>query len=260
MLGEFMIPNKFHFIFGLKEDFGGKPFSLVHYIAIKSALEINNPSEVNFYYKHEPTGEYWDKIKPYLNLNKIEPPTEIYGNPLLHVAHQAGVLRLAYLIEHGGIYLDCDTICVKPFEPLLNNKAVLGIQGLNNVAEGLCDAVILSEKNSEFLNIWLESYKTHRSKGRDQYWDEHAVRMPLHLAIKNPNLISVVSYDNFHYPLYNSQGITDLFERNLNFPNAFCHHLWEQISWDKHLSKLTEEYIKTADTTYNIIARRFLNG
>lgn len=254
-----MIPNKFHFIFGLKNDFGGKPFKLVHYLAIKSAIEVNKPEEVNIYLKYEPSGYYWDKIKPFLNIHFIEPPTEIFGNPLLHVAHQCGVMRIDILNKNGGIYLDCDTICVKPFTPLLNNITVMGIQGFgNNHIDGLCDGVILSQKESPYLDLWYNSYKSHRSKGRDSHWDEHAVRIPLKLAIQNPNIISVVSYDYFHYPLYTEQGIDMLFKENLSFPNAFCHHLWEQNSWDRYLNNLTEEHIQSIDTTYNRIARRFL--
>lgn len=30
-----VIPNSFHFIFGLRPDFGGMPFSLVHYVCIR---------------------------------------------------------------------------------------------------------------------------------------------------------------------------------------------------------------------------------
>jgi hypothetical protein len=36
------IPNVFHFAFGFQSDFGGKPFGLVHYLAIKSACEVNS--------------------------------------------------------------------------------------------------------------------------------------------------------------------------------------------------------------------------
>jgi hypothetical protein len=254
-----MIPNQFHFIFGLKENFGGKPFSLVHYLAIKSALELNKPDIVYFYYKHEPEGKYWDKIKPYLTLEKIDPPQEIFGRPLMHIAHQAGVLRIQNLLNRGGIYLDCDTICVKPFTDLLQFQTVMGIQGKNAI-EGLCDAVILSEKNSSFLNLWLNSYSTFRSVGRDHFWDEHAVRIPLQIAIQDPSLITITKFDRFHYPLYTDEGISMLFEQDLAFPNAFCHHLWEQNSWEKYLKNLSEEYIFSIDTTYNRIARRFLQG
>lgn len=254
-----MIPNKLHFVFGLSENFGDKPWSLCHYLAVKSAIEVNRPEKAYLYYKYEPTGEWFDKIKDQLELVKIEPPAEIFGRPLLHIAHQTGVIRLQVLLEEGGIYMDVDTISVKPFTSLLDNKCVLGIQGHpDGAVEGLCDGVILAEPGSEFIQHWLLSYQSHKSKGRDQYWDEHAVRMPHHLSTQFPELLHVEPYTSFHYPLYHNVGVKDLFENNLSFPSAYCHHVWETISWDPYLKNLTPEYIKTHDTTYNKIARKFL--
>jgi len=262
-----MIPNSLHFIFGLSETFGGKPWKLCHYLAVKSALEVNDVKKANFYYKYKPSGEWFERIEDRLNLIQIEPPTDIFGNPLLHVAHQTGVIRLQVLLEEGGIYMDVDTISTRPFTNLLNNKCVLGIQGNpQGHVEGLCDGVILAEKNSEFLQEWLMSYQTHRSKGRDQYWDEHAVRMPHYLSKQYPNLLHVEPYTSFHYPLYHSgepaastTGIKLLFEQDLNFEKAYCHHVWETVSWDAYLKDLTVENIMQNNTTYNRIARRFLS-
>ena len=94
-----MIPNIFHFIFGLKEDFGGKPFNLSHYIAIKSAIEINQPTKVYFYCTYEPDNEWFEKIRNHIDIIKVDPPTQIFGNKLYHVAHQADVIRLEMLKE-----------------------------------------------------------------------------------------------------------------------------------------------------------------
>jgi len=254
-----MIPNKLHFVFGLSETFGGKPWSLCHYLAVKSAIELNNPEKAYLYYKYKPTGEWFEKIEDKLELVQIDPPTEIFGRPLLHIAHQTGVIRLQVLLEEGGIYMDVDTIAVKPFTPLLNNKCVLGIQGHpDGTVEGLCDGVILAEPNSEFIQHWLLSYQSHKSKGRDQYWDEHAVRMPHHLSTQYPELLHIEPYNSFHYPLYHNIGIKDLFENDLDFSSAYCHHVWETMSWDPYLKNLTPEYIKEHNTTYNRIARKFI--
>jgi hypothetical protein len=49
-----------------------------------------------------------------------------------------------------------------------------------------------------------------------------------------------------------------MFEEVHDFPEAYLHHLWESFAWEKYMSKLTEGMIKTTDSTYNLIARRFL--
>lgn len=261
-----MIPNKLHFVFGLSEDFGLKPWSLCHYLSVKSAIEINNPEKVYLYYKYKPTGEWFEKIENEIELVQVEPPESIFGRPLKHIAHKADIIRLQALIEEGGIYLDADTICVKPFTDLLKYQCVLGIQGYpNGVVDGLCNGVILAEKNSEFLQNWLLSYQTHRSSGRDEFWAEHSVHVPYVLSKKIPHLLHIEPYDSFHYPLYHTDknlidthGVKLLFEKNLEFPNAYCHHLWETTTWEPYLKNLNVKDVREKDTTYNKIARRFL--
>jgi len=251
-----LIPNIFHFCYGLSEDFGGKPYSLVHYLAVKSAFEVNKPDEIFFYYSYEPEGEWWEKTKELVTLVKITAPEEIFGNKLYHVAHKADIIRLQYLIKTGGIYMDLDTISKKPFTPLLNNKFVIGRQGKWRL-KGLCNAVMMSEKNSEFARIWMEEYKSFRSKGKDKYWAEHSVSVPLKLAKKYPDLLHIEKYNSFHFPLYYSSSLKDLFEKSKDYPQAYCHHLWEGGSWDKFLKDLTQDYILNTDTTYNLIARKY---
>ncbi len=162
--------------------------------------------------------------------------------------------------------MDVDTISKKSFSSLLDNKCVLGVQGTpQGSVEGLCDSVVLAEKGSEFIEQWLLSYQTHRSKGRDEYWAEHAVHMPYLLSRQFPHLIHVEPYSSFHYPLYHSAepvasavGIKLLFEQDLDFKEAYCHHLWETVSWEPYLRELTPDTIRNTNTTYTRIARQFL--
>jgi hypothetical protein len=49
-----------------------------------------------------------------------------------------------------------------------------------------------------------------------------------------------------------------MFEEVHAFPEAYLHHLWESFAWDKYMSKLTPDYIRNTDTTYNLIARKYL--
>ncbi|NOT52498.1 MAG: hypothetical protein HOP10_14610 [Chitinophagaceae bacterium] len=275
-----MIPNILHFVFGMAPDFGGKPFSLCHYLSVRSAVELNNPGKALFHYQYEPTGEWWEKVKPFLTLNKVVAPDSFMGQPLYHVAHKADVIRLQMLKEMGGIYMDLDTISIKPLTSLLNNSFAIGqelkpkwvpknwrqrfkyqLGFIKDVSgsTGLCNAVLLSEQNSEFVNRWLNEYKTFRSKGRDKYWNEHSVLVPERLAAAHPETITQLSPYAFHYPLYDKAGLRSMFEEATEFPEAYLHHLWESFSWDSYLSKLTGEGIKNIDTTYNLIARKYLS-
>ncbi|MGH2554012.1 MAG: glycosyltransferase, partial [Chitinophagaceae bacterium] len=274
-----VIPNFLHFVFGMAPDFGGKPFSLVHYLSVKSAVELNKPSAAYFHYQYEPAGEWWENAKSLLTLNRIVAPDSFMGRPLFHVAHKADVVRLQMLKEYGGIYMDLDTISVKPLTNLLDHSFVIGKElkpayepknwrqrlkyklGLINVKEGatgLCNAVLLSEKESDFINLWLKEYKNFRSGGRDKYWNEHSVLVPERLAADHREMITQLSPHVFHYPLYNTAGLKSMFEEVSEFPEAYLHHLWESFSWNKYLSKLTVGKIKAENTTFNLIARKYL--
>ena len=58
-----MINNIIHFVFGLKEQ--TEDFLFSYYLAILSAIVVNNPDKVYFYYHYEPKGKWWEKIKKF---------------------------------------------------------------------------------------------------------------------------------------------------------------------------------------------------
>jgi hypothetical protein len=277
-----MIPNIFHFVFGMKPDFGGKPFNIVHYLAVRSAAELNRPHKMLLHYQYEPEGEWFEKSRPYLTLNKIEAPESIHGNKLHHVAHQADIVRLQMLQQHGGIYLDLDTISKKPLTDLRDHSFVIAKEFMppvfyNNwdrikntvrqfrlgplyekqIVYGLCNAVMLSEPGAPYIKLWLDSYKTFRSKGKDEFWVEHSVKVPYQLAIQHPSLVTILEPFAFHYPAYDPKGLAWLFEKKMDYPHAYLHHLWETNAWE-YISALTPQKIMSEETTYNIAARPFL--
>ena len=257
------IPNIIHFIYGLKEQ--DEEFPYYKYIAVRSAYEVNRPDTIYFYYHYEPYGYWWDKVKEYITLEKVDLITHIYGNPVKHYAHQTDIIRLQKLIERGGIYLDMDTICIHSFQSLYHYSFVIGEQ-LNdtmNAVYGLCNAVILSEPQSPFAIQWLESYKTFRSTGRDIYWDEHSVLKPYQMYKENPKELHVLDGKSFFYPLW--YDIHDVLFKELNsenttlyqkyysqiIQNSYCIHLWDTYS-SSYLKTLTYEETMNKNTLYNI--------
>ncbi|MCX7832779.1 MAG: hypothetical protein N2490_01040 [Ignavibacteria bacterium] len=253
-----MIPNIFHFIYFYPDKVRENEFNLTHYLCIKSAHDLNRPAKMYLHTNREPQmSPWWERIKEKLELNIIKPPEKVFDRELRHPAHKSDVARIYILKEIGGIYLDLDIICKKPFSPLMNYKFVMGKEGFIKT-NGLCNGVIFSEKNAEFLNLWLEEFRYFRSTGFDKYWAEISVKRSYKLAKKHPDLIHIEPYYSFHYPLYYSRDLKKLFEKNIDYKKAYCHHLWENASKEKYLSKLTPEIIKTVDTTFNVIARKFL--
>jgi hypothetical protein len=264
-----MIPNIIHFIFGLAPDFGGKPFSLVHYLAVKSAYIVNQPESINLYYQYEPQGEWWEKTKRYINAVQIRRVEGVSSAKFHHFAHLADFIRLQILMEKGGIYLDMDVICIRSFTPLLKYSFVMGRQGIEGGIEkhvGLCNAVILSEANSFFGKKWLEGFDPQtslwhgfRSRGWDEYWDELSVQYPNHLAKLFPEYICIQDDKKFFWPLFYPEHLKWLFSgQDGSFSHSYCHHLWESLSWETYLKNLSVDHIINVDTNFNRMVRPFL--
>ena len=272
-----MIPNTIHFVFGLNENFGSKPFSFLHFLAVYTAWKVNRPDNIFFHYHYEPDTVWWGEAKKYLRLHQVEIPQEVFGNPLAHVAHKADVIRLQQLQKYGGIYLDLDVICLNPFEPLLRHEMVMGRQA----GTGLCNAVILADAKSEFLKTWFDSYRTFNQDD----WSRHSVILPFDLSQKHPDWIHVEGPYSFFYPVFNEPASAYLWAKPVrrkhqmiwmgkrlldycgkpkNFhtslgciahtlrptrwhehvlARSYCVHLWEQLWWEKYLKSLTASSI-----------------
>ncbi len=253
-----MIPRKVHFIFGLAEDFGGKPFSFIHLLSIRSFLHHNPDFSAYLYYAHEPQGVYWEAARPQFHLVHCAAPTSVFGNPLCHVAHQADVLRLDILLEQGGIYLDLDTITARSFSDLLHHETVLGEERVDGKLVGLCNAVIAARVNAPFLRRWRDSYRSFRSRGRDEYWNEHSVQVPAELHSEQQDTVTVLPFQAFFDPPYTEPLLSDFFFGNSAHPQAYCHHLWESYSWPL-ISRINEMNLsQLGSSAFSVLARECL--
>ncbi len=254
------IPKILHYTFGLARDFGGRPWSLVHYVCLKSAVERIAPEKTFFYYEFEPNGPWWGLTREFITPVRIEAPREIFGRPLAHVAHRADVVRLQKLIEHGGIYLDADVLVHRGFDDLLSHSAVLGEEGINS-QYGLTNAVILAEPESPFLRRWLDAYRSFRSTGRwDKFWNEHGVKVPSELARTYPREITVLPHTAFFWPLWTEEHLDWIYasDRPIPMDQTYANHLWETNAW-KYLEDLTPRQVRSVDTNFHIWARPLID-
>lgn len=95
---ERQIPPYLHYVFGLSENFGGKPFGFIQYITFSSALFTLKPEIIFIHYLFPPTGWWWDQWKKEVDetsrtelvMVKERNVTEVYGNPVFHFAHKVG--------------------------------------------------------------------------------------------------------------------------------------------------------------------------
>jgi len=277
------IPKHFHFVFGLKPQ--NDPFHIAYYLCLQSCISVNQPDRISFYYHYEPYGQWWERIKPALNLVLVDLEDFVLNNKSylqhqegqfitamqLNYAHQADFIRLRVLIEHGGVYADMDTLFVNPLpEFLFKQDFVMGEESeisdeQGNWQRSLCNALILSQPQARFPRRWLDNM----FQVFDGSWSQHSCKEASKLSLEFPDEICVVPECYFYKNVCTPEGIAKLFEHlDTDFAEVYSMHLWGHLWWDIrrvdfstfHAGLLTEGYIRQVDTTYSVIARRFLPG
>lgn len=231
-----MIPNRFHFVFGLKEQ--SEPFHLMYYLCLASCLEVNRPEVVKFHYHHEPYGPWWDRIKPRLTLQRIEPDAFVanysYSDAAIapfRYAHLADFARLHILQQEGGIYADIDTLFLRPFpaEWLQQRQFILGRERtLEGESGSLCNAWIASAPGAEFGRLWLQR----SAEAFDGSWSGHSTLLPYRLSQLHPDWLDVEPETSFYSLDWSPAHINALFCRQIDLPgNAYSLHLWNHLWW-----------------------------
>lgn len=265
-----MIPNVFHFVFGLREQ--TEPFHLMYYLCLRSCIEINQPDTVHFHFHHEPWGEWWERIRPEIQLRRIQPNRFIteYAyqdtniNPYRY-AHLADFARLQILMDEGGIYADIDTLFLTPIpKDWFSRKFILGEEKPPaGATESLCNAWIGASRGSDFCRLWLNGMR----EAFDGSWSNHSTLLPWRIAQKYPDLLSIEPETSFYALDHSPKGIDDLFLRCVDLPKgSHSLHLWNHLWFDKsrrdfscfHAGLLTVDYVRHANTTYANHARRHL--
>jgi len=281
------IPKIAHFIFGLKNPFyhpGAGHFDFLSYLAVRSALVSLNPDEVQLHYTYlaeppsadpaaDPLTNPWIKRLSRESKFKLvhHAPAPPEGSNTQY-AHLSDTMRLEFLLETGGIYFDIDAFALRPFDKLLTSPRdiVLGAEGGNRW--GLCNAIMAARPNSTFVGRWLRSYD---KVDFSREWNYHSVILPKEMAEQHPSEVCALAPDAFFWPTWTWRHVEWMHEELSRdqaaywkgeidrhggslFENQVAYHAWSQMAWDRHLRYLTPQRVKTVDTRFNLLVRRFL--
>ena len=245
------IPNIFHFVF-----FGFTDFTFIHFLSILTCHIVHCPDKIYLYYHKLPVDNhiYFKYIKKLVTLEWVELPREIFGRKIKKFQHMADIIRLRKLIQRGGIYLDLDVVSVKPFKQLYRYKCVMGIQAPNTKYKGLCNAVILSEPNSVFLNKWYSEYSTFQS----ERWDYHSVKMPYLLSELYKNYIYITE-SKYFFPIDWTETDFMINTRyNQRCKESMVIHLWES-EWEKNVLSKQGFHLLNHHSTFSYLIKPIIN-
>ncbi|EME26733.1 alpha 1,4-glycosyltransferase family protein [Galdieria sulphuraria] len=246
-LKHFIVPDTVHFIFGLREDFDGKPYSLVQFLSVLSVKLRLNPTNMILHYAFEPSGIWWNATKELVTLRKVivcgkymksaftdshsrsinQAPTHVCGRPLFSAAHRADYLRLEILHQFGGIYVDMDVLVLKPFHFLRQYDFSLGEEGVN-ASVGLGNAVLIARKGAPFVKRWRAEYCRHYDSS---HWNHYSVMLPHRIYRTFPGEANVLPHHAFYMPLWDTVGLSELYfntSQGDETENHLAIHLWSE--------------------------------
>ena len=236
------IPNIIHFIFGLREQ--TEEFLFIYYLSVLSASKVNNPDIIYFYYHYEPYGPWWEKLKNIKNIKfeKVDVPTHIGNKPIKHTAHKADKIRINKLYDIGGVYMDIDTISVRPYKDLLKYDTVLAYEV---PPDTICNAIMLTKPNSRFFKEWFLKYN---DEFKTDGWGEASIFLPAQVHKQYPALAKVLPPDVFFRP-YAFEG-KKIFVDDYDIPNNLITlHLWDTYT-HKYFKDITSyDWIKENNHT-----------
>lgn len=179
-------------------------------------------------------------------------PTEIGGVELEHIQYKADVLRLQILKKHGGIYLDTDSLLLKPLTPLMKQPFVLARESGDSIAM----APIISEPNAPFIDVWLQRMPEAIKNGT---WSSHAVNLPVEIYKHHYHDCDLrpqkefFPFDLLHNYLFDD-GRADEHAERMGDPYAV--HVYETY-WRGYLDGVDATYMKTRDTLFARLFRRY---
>jgi hypothetical protein len=251
------VPKVIHFVFGLSADFGGRPFNIMHMLAVRSAAERFRPEQMFFHHEFEPDNAFFREVKSLLTLMPTKAPTRTSGNAPGHFAHPVDIVRLQTLKEFGGVYLDLDTITVASLDPLLSSSFTIGLQGKTPL-EGFGNAVMAAAPQDPFVTAWLARYDDLAAAPGDC----SSVQLPYLMWRSGKFSANVKDYDYFHWPYCDDPGLRMMFEEDHIFDRALLHHLWEKKSFPKYfadesLAEATRR-VRNMGSTYSRLADVYL--
>jgi hypothetical protein len=214
---------------------GSRAFSFINMLAVRAAHKFY-PDEIvmwtNDAPKNNPNWEWYRFQTRHVDLPDNDWP----------VQYKADLLRLQIMHEHGGIYLDTDSLLLRPLDPLLGPDCVLARESSDSYAM----SPIIAKPGAEFIKIWLD-----RLPGAiGPVWASHAVNLPVELHKYHKCDVrpqeEFFPFDLRHNYLFDD-GRADEHAKRMGNPYAL--HVYETY-WAGYLEGVNETYMKTRDTLF----------
>jgi len=175
-----IVPNIVHLIIFRKQQ-----LDFTEMVNIQSVHRNQSPDRILIHCDcSDLRGPYWEIVRNLsgLELRYLREPRSVFGRSLSSVYHAADVARLYVLRQYGGIFVDSDVYLVRSLDSFRKFEFTIGWP----IGESIGNQVLIANKQSRFLKLWLESYRHYRPF----LWYYNAGQLPTDSILAgNPGLV-----------------------------------------------------------------------
>lgn len=245
--------NSIHFIY----IYGGHPFVMAHYIAIKSAHDIQKPDNIYLYNDKEPSDtKWWNRVKKYVTIAKITIPKHINGHRIPYPQHQADVMRLNILNNLGGTYMDIDIISLKNLSEFAQSASIVMAE---EEGRGLCNCVIMAKSDTKMISCWINRYETEYGNKTHDWWAGLSVVMPGLLAKEFPEEIKILEQNKIMPYLYKDDSIYDITkDTSKDYVDSYTIHLWDTEVFKRNTIPRDTKYFCNRNNTFTRLFKKYV--
>ncbi len=293
------LSQTFHFYWS------GQSFSYVNYLAVKSVVSLHENSRVIVHFEEEPIdNEYWQRLTQLENVNlcplnfqELIAKSGYEGEDFsafengAAVNHRSDLIRYLLLLAFGGVYLDLDTLLLKPMTDLFDSDFFLAFQYYGRGTHFLNGAVLGGKASSLKLRRIVGELLTLSKTEQDYPWAIFGPALLTNLFLPRGFFATFIHYllsllerlglgnsfladclvkvmaagkDYEIYPRSYFYSVTCfsnewpmLFKEGEAHQGAYLLHLWSNNSKDV-TEKIDEVFVQNIDCLYSRAAQKFL--
>jgi hypothetical protein len=214
----------------------GGPFEWQHWRAVETAKVHDAP--INLWYANErqPDGEHWAAVDELAFVTKrlVVVPEELLEHPI-QLANVKDLVAWSLLEWNGGIYLDLDTISLRPCWDLLTRQVCVS-QEWPNLSDGehpYNSAVVLGEAGAPVLNVLLQRARAVLESGESR-WGKCGPHLLTDVVAECPDAFDVAPFGVLNG--WRDDTIHEYYEGARPGPDVRVVHLYSSSRMDDFLA------------------------